>query len=453
MNKASLRHRRPLHAMLSVWHAAKEWRIESWGRPRFNPSGEIAGHARKSAGITGQKKAEGIGRHFRTAHETRVNERAGIAESRVKLLQSLAVELILAEESERRRIADFLHEDLQQIIASARMQVQSAVDNPDPNAILEEVEQLLGDSLEKSRRLSYELSPPVLHQFGLVAALEWLVRHMDKTFGLTVRLKSKLTSEITDAAVKVFLFRAAQELLLNVVKHSGSDIDSADVHLYDSDKVVTLSVSDQGDGFDPGILDSHTRKTGIGLLSLRERAAAIGGNLDIRSAPGRGSRFTLMVPKSLDLINGSESPLRDSDFPSGMPEKKAVDADAEIIRVLLVDDHEAMRQALSSMIAVQPDIRVAGEACSGEEALELARQLEPDVIIMDISMPGMGGVEAARRVKSEFPGIRVIGLSMFADDIISNRMREAGADGFVSKSESSSELLKAIHRLRPLRNV
>jgi hypothetical protein len=112
MNKASIRHRRPLHAMVSAWHAAKEWRIESWGRPRFNPSGEIAGRSRKSAGITGQKQAEGIGRHFCTAHEKQVNERVGIAESRAKLLHSLAVELILAEESERRRIADFLHEDL-----------------------------------------------------------------------------------------------------------------------------------------------------------------------------------------------------------------------------------------------------------------------------------------------------------------------------------------------------
>jgi DNA-binding NarL/FixJ family response regulator len=107
-----------------------------------------------------------------------------------------------------------------------------------------------------------------------------------------------------------------------------------------------------------------------------------------------------------------------------------------------------MRQGLISMIADKPGIEVAGEASSGEEALELARRLSPDVIIMDISMPGIGGVEATRLIKAENPEIRVIGLSMFAEEDISQKMREAGADGFVSKSESSSELLKAIYEVR-----
>ena len=97
------------------------------------------------------------------------------------------------------------------------------------------------------------------------------------------------------------------------------------------------------------------------------------------------------------------------------------------------------------MIADQPGIQVAGEAESGEEALEAARRIRPDVIIMDISMPGMGGVAATRLIKAEHPEIRIIGLSMFADESISQKMREAGADGFVSKSESSAELLKTIY--------
>lgn len=415
--------------------------------PLRDSGGEITGGTSAAYDITRQKIAEGALRQLNETLEKQVAERTKLAESRTKLLQSLAVELFQAEEYERQRMADCLHEDLQQIIASARMQIQSAVDNPDPSSTLEKVEQLLGDTLEQSRRIAHELSPPVLHQFGLAAALEWLVRYMEEKFNLKVRLESKLMSEIKDAAVKVFLFRAAQELLFNVVKHSGGNIDSADVYLYDSDNVIILSVSDQGKGFDPGILDSLTRETGIGLLSLRERATAIGGNLDIESAPGRGSRFTITAPISLDIINEPEKLVQDSVPPSGILEKKAVDADSEIIRVLLVDDHKVMRQGLVSMIAALPGIKVAGEAGSGEEALELARELKPDVIIMDISMPGVGGVEATRLIKAENPEIRVIGLSMFANEGFSQKMREAGADGFVSKGESSSELLNAIYEV------
>ncbi len=413
--------------------------------PLRDAGGEITGGTSAAYDITMQKLAEGALRQLNETLEKQVDERTKIAESRAKLLQSLAAELIQAEESERQRIANFLHEDLQQIISSARMQINTAFDNPDPSSILEKVEQLLGDSLEKSQHLSHELSPPVLHQFGLAAALEWLVRHMDEKFGLKVWLESKLTSKIKDATVKVFLFRAVQELLFNVVKHSGGDIDTAEVYLNDADNIITLSVSDQGKGFDPAILDSVTRESGIGLLSLRERATAIGGNLDIKSAPGRGSRFTITAPISLGTISEPEKLVQDTVSPSGIRKKKAVDGDSEIIRVLLVDDHKVIRQGLVSIIAAQPGITVAGEAGSGEEALELARQLKPDVIIMDISMAGMGGVEATRVIKTENPEIRVIGLSMFAEENISQKMREAGADGFVSKSESSSVLLKAIY--------
>ena len=99
------------------------------------------------------------------------------------------------------------------------------------------------------------------------------------------------------------------------------------------------------------------------------------------------------------------------------------------------------------MIADKPGIEAAGEASSGEEAIEIARRLSLGVIIMDISMPGIGGVEATHLIKSENTEIRVIGLSMFAEEDISQKMREAGADGFVSKSESSSELLKTIYEV------
>jgi len=104
-----------------------------------------------------------------------------------------------------------------------------------------------------------------------------------------------------------------------------------------------------------------------------------------------------------------------------------------------------MRQGLIRLIEGQPDIEVVGEAANGRQAIDRARQLHPDVVVMDISMPVMDGVEATRLMKSEFPDIRVIGLSMFEDEHIARTMHEAGAEAFVSKTASSAELLKAIY--------
>jgi DNA-binding NarL/FixJ family response regulator len=103
-----------------------------------------------------------------------------------------------------------------------------------------------------------------------------------------------------------------------------------------------------------------------------------------------------------------------------------------------------MRQGLIRLISSQPDIQVAGEAANGREAVELARQLRPDVIVMDISMPEMDGIEATRRIKAEMPEVRMIGLSMFEDKNSAQNIINAGADCFVPKTASSAELLKAI---------
>jgi DNA-binding NarL/FixJ family response regulator len=89
---------------------------------------------------------------------------------------------------------------------------------------------------------------------------------------------------------------------------------------------------------------------------------------------------------------------------------------------------------------------VVGEACNGMEAIEKARELLPDIIVMDVSMPRMDGIEATRRIKSELPAVRIIGLSMLEGDEAGRRMREAGAEAFVTKTGSVENLLDAIFR-------
>jgi CheY-like chemotaxis protein len=177
------------------------------------------------------------------------------------------------------------------------------------------------------------------------------------------------------------------------------------------------------------------------LISIRERARYIGGDLKFESEPGRGSRFYLNVP--VQPFTGECVPILTEALTDIVAKKTPSGGGG--LRVLFADDHKVMRQGLIRLISNQPDIQVAGEAANGKEAVELALQLRPDVIVMDISMPVLDGIEATRRIKSELPGVRIIGLSMFEDKNSAQNIINAGAESFVPKTASSAELLKAIY--------
>jgi DNA-binding NarL/FixJ family response regulator len=114
------------------------------------------------------------------------------------------------------------------------------------------------------------------------------------------------------------------------------------------------------------------------------------------------------------------------------------------IRVLLADDHALMRRGVVQLLSAEADIEVVGEAATGREGLEYARELCPDVIVMDVSMPDMNGIEATRRVLQEAPKTRIIGLSMHEMDGSREAMLRAGAVAYVTKNASPAELLAAI---------
>jgi len=115
------------------------------------------------------------------------------------------------------------------------------------------------------------------------------------------------------------------------------------------------------------------------------------------------------------------------------------------VRVLLADDHQMFRQALRLILSGDPNIEVTGEAGDGQEAIALARQTSPDVVCMDISMPVMDGMEATRRLLAISPSVRVIGLSAHSDQYYVMEMVDAGASGYVTKSEPADEIMRAIH--------
>jgi two-component system NarL family response regulator len=114
------------------------------------------------------------------------------------------------------------------------------------------------------------------------------------------------------------------------------------------------------------------------------------------------------------------------------------------IRLMLVDDHKMLREALRAILEKTGDFEVVAEADDGPAAIELARELSPDVVLMDIGLVGMSGIEATRRILAQTPTVKVLALSTFADRRIMLQMLQAGASGYVVKSAGSEELLHGI---------
>ena len=118
--------------------------------------------------------------------------------------------------------------------------------------------------------------------------------------------------------------------------------------------------------------------------------------------------------------------------------------ESDVIRVLVVDDHALHRDGIRQILGQQPDIQVAGEAESAERALVLVNQLHPSVVLMDIRLPGMNGIDATRRIRRDHPGTRVLVISAYDDEEYIRGALEAGASGHLSKAAPGRQLIEAV---------
>jgi DNA-binding NarL/FixJ family response regulator len=121
-----------------------------------------------------------------------------------------------------------------------------------------------------------------------------------------------------------------------------------------------------------------------------------------------------------------------------------VKTEAGSLRVLVADDHPFFRDGLRSLLTSSPDTELVGEASTGEEAISLATELQPDVVLMDIQMPGISGIEATRKIAQECPRVRILVVTMFEDDGTVFRAMRAGARGYLLKGANYAEMLRAI---------
>ena len=208
-------------------------------------------------------------------------------------LQSLAAELSLSEERERRRIASNLHDRIGQTLAFARLKLGTLAQGMDPRAV-EELRELIEEAIGDTRSLTVELSPPVVYELGLVAALEWLARKIQQEQGIPTRFQDDGQLKPLDENLRIVLFQAVRELLVNIVKHAHAS--HAQVLVRRDADALRIIIEDDGEGFNPESVAANRDGRNFGLFHIRERIEYLGGHMKIRSELGRGTRVTLMAP-------------------------------------------------------------------------------------------------------------------------------------------------------------
>jgi len=250
--------------------------------------------------------------------EQRVAERTAVAEERARHLQALASELTRVEQRERHRLAQVLHDHLQQLLVAMKLRIAlfgKQIQKPELLQSIGRLNDLVDEAISTTRSLTAELSPPVLYERGLPQALHWLATSMHEKHGLKIDVTAEEDANPASEDLRLLVYGAARELLFNVVKHAKASHTRIEACRCAQEGRIRINVTDDGAGFAPAGLPGQDRTAGgFGLFSIRERLAILGGSMQISSSPGSGTSVTIEVPA------GDSPPSGGSDNPGEQKE-------------------------------------------------------------------------------------------------------------------------------------
>jgi signal transduction histidine kinase len=216
----------------------------------------------------------------------------------VQRLEELSAQLVQTEQRERERLAEALHDEVSQTLYACRLELDALtalLPRPPARRRAVAASALVSHAMDQARRLTADLSPPILHDLGLPSAIEWLLPRLQARHGLALRFDAGPAWARIPHRCHAAVFQSVQELVVNACKHAGARNAVVSAAL-DGELTVRVEVRDDGHGFDR----ARSGSDGFGLFSIERRMAHLHGRLDIRSQPGCGTTATLTLPAFAD---------------------------------------------------------------------------------------------------------------------------------------------------------
>jgi DNA-binding NarL/FixJ family response regulator len=356
--------------------------------------------------------------------------------------QQLASSLVEAGQIERCRLAERLHGELQQLLTVALMRTWAAkrlTDDDKVRSVLAEVEDVVRRSVDETRSLTLELSPPILRHGSLSKAIEWLAERVLVDYGVDLDISVPRTLPAVPNPQKVFLFNLVTDCLMErlaagpvqkarlVIRHQAGNMS------------IVLSGKDAA-----GAATAGNGKPGGKAARIGDRVAAVGGSMQVATHP-HGFRAEFVIPANA-LADAAADSIRMIPTTAAQPPAASppIETPPGVVRILLAEDHRMVREGLARLINREPDLYVIAEARDGQQAVDLAAEVNPDVVVLDVNMPVRNGSDAARAIRSRSDRIRIVALSEYGDAVTQRAMREAGANAYLCKDEAAEELCRVI---------